>query len=109
MSASGNNTVKPLAANQTFVGVWEHPLPNTTTIDYDIFSDRQGLLQIEQSADGLAAQSTAYFGYTITDLGLVVSTPILFEYFRIKYTNTSDTDEQYIAVFYISHEKIPSA
>jgi hypothetical protein len=107
MSASANNTVKPLAANQTFVGVWEHPLPNTTTIDYDIFSDTPGLLQIEQSADGITSQSTAYFGYTITDLGLVVSTPILFEYFRIKYTNTSDRDEQYIAVFYISHEPLP--
>ena len=98
-----NSTVKPLAANETFDGIWEHPIPNTTTIDYDIFSDTPGLLQIEQSADGITTHATAYFDYSTIDIGLIVSTPILFQYFKIKYTNTSNRNEQYIAVFYISH------
>jgi hypothetical protein len=102
-----NNTVKPLAANETFVGVWEHPEPNTTTIDYDLFSDTAGLLEIEQSSDGVTLQSSAYFAYSIIDMGLVVKTPILFEYFRIKYTNTSDRNQQYLAVLYISKPPLP--
>jgi len=102
-----NNTIKPLAANETFTGVWEKPEANTTTIDYDIFSDTAGSLQIEQSADGITTESTAAFIYTIIDKGLIVSTPILFEFFRIKYTNTSDKNEDYIAVLYTSKPPIP--
>ena len=101
-----NNTVKPLAANETFIGIWQHPDPDTTTIDYDLFSDTAGLLQIEQSADGITAITNAYFGYSVIDMGLVVSTPILFDFFRIKYTNTSDKNQQYLAVLYISKPPI---
>jgi hypothetical protein len=104
---SANNTVKPLAANETFIGVWQHPDPDTTTIDYDIFSDTAGLLQIEQSHDGITAITNEFFVYSIIDMGLVVSTPILFNYFRIKYTNTSDKNQQYLAVLYISKPPLP--
>jgi len=89
-----NSTTTALGAGQVFTGAWEDGIDYSTLIAACL-TDQDGTIAVQQSADGVNADSTLTFNITasVNEVHRIVLTR---RYFRVVITNTSAGAQTYL-------------
>lgn len=109
-----NSSDVPLDAGEEFVGAFVQVSGAFATVSVLIHSDQQsatGGLQFEWSTDGVNVDDRQSFDYagSASQLGLMVMATVRAANMRVRYVNNSLTDQTFMRLQTLLHDKTPSA